>query len=114
MERKKAGDFDPQLINLLDDYVHGLITRREFLQGASKFAVAGQTAIALWEMLRPNYPLAQQVPKDDGRIRAGYVMYPSPNGNSSNGMMRGLLARPASGDKFPVVVVIHENRGLNP
>jgi carboxymethylenebutenolidase len=72
------------------------------------------TATALWEMLRPNYALAQQVAKDDKRIRAEYTMYPSPNGNSSNGSMRGLMARPASGDKFPVVVVIHENRGLNP
>jgi carboxymethylenebutenolidase len=65
-------------------------------------------------MLRPNYALAQQVAKDDKRIRADYTMYPSPKGNSSNGTMRGLLARPATGDKFPVVVVIHENRGLNP
>lgn len=65
-------------------------------------------------MLRPNYALAQQVAKDDKRIRAEYTMYPSQKGNSSNGTMRGLLARPATGDKFPVVVVVHENRGLNP
>jgi carboxymethylenebutenolidase len=65
-------------------------------------------------MLRPNYALAQQVAKDDTRIKAEYTMYPSAKGNSSDGTMRGLLARPASGDKFPVVVVIHENRGLNP
>jgi carboxymethylenebutenolidase len=68
----------------------------------------------LWDMLRPNYALAQQVAKDDKRISAEYTIYPSPKGNSSNGTMRGLLARPATGDKFPVVVVIHENRGLNP
>jgi carboxymethylenebutenolidase len=114
MERKKASDFDPQLLGLLDKYVHGGINRRQFLDGAAKFAVGGLTATALWEMLRPNYALAQQVAKDDKRIRAEYAMYPSPNGNSSNGTMRGLLARPATGDKFPVVVVVHENRGLNP
>ena len=114
MERKKASDFDPQLLSLFHKYVHGGINRREFLDGAAKFAVGGMTATGLWEMLRPNYALAQQVPKDDKRIKADYTMYPSPKGNSSNGQMRGLLARPASGDKFPVVVVVHENRGLNP
>jgi carboxymethylenebutenolidase len=114
MERKKASDFDPELLNLLDRYVHGGISRREFLDGAAKFAIGGLTVTALWDMLRPNYALAQQVAKDDKRIRAEYAMYPSPKGNSSNGTMRGLLARPATGDKFPVVVVIHENRGLNP
>jgi carboxymethylenebutenolidase len=114
MERKRATDFDPQLLTLFDKYVHGHISRREFMDGASRFAVGGLTATALWEMLRPNYALAQQVAKDDKRIKAEYVMYPSPQGNSSNGMMRGLLARPATGDKFPAVVVVHENRGLNP
>ena len=114
MERKKASDFDPQLLGLFHRYVHGGINRREFLDGAAKFAIGGLTATALWDMLRPNYALAQQVAKDDKRIIADYTMYPSPKGNSSNGTMRGLLARPATGDKFPVVVVIHENRGLNP
>jgi carboxymethylenebutenolidase len=114
MERKKASDFDPQLLNLFHRYVHGGINRREFLDGAAKFAIGGLTVAALWDMLKPNYALAQQVAKDDNRIRAEYTMYPSPKGNSSNGMMRGLLARPASGDKFAVVVVVHENRGLNP
>ncbi len=114
MERKTADDFDPQLLSLFQRYIHGGISRREFLDGAAKFAVGGLTATALWDMLRPNYALAQQVAKDDKRIRAEYTTYPSPNGNSSSGTMRGLLARPASGDKFPVVVVIHENRGLNP
>jgi dienelactone hydrolase len=65
-------------------------------------------------MLRPNYALAQQVPKDDKRIKAEHTMYPSPQGNSSDGTMRGLLARPATAGKFPVVLVVHENRGLNP
>ena len=114
MERKKASDFDPQLLGLFHRYVHGSINRREFLDGAAKFAIGGLTATALWDMLRPNYALAQQVAKDDKRITAHYTMYPSLKGNSSNGTMRGLLARPATGDKFPVVVVIHENRGLNP
>jgi carboxymethylenebutenolidase len=94
--------------------VHGAISRREFLDGAAKFAIGGLTATALWDMLRPNYALAQQVAKDDQRIKAEYTMYPSPKGNASDGRMRGLLARPASGEKFPAVLVIHENRGLNP
>ncbi len=114
MERKRVTDFDPQLLALFDQYVHGHISRRAFLDGASKFAVGGLTATALWEMLRPNYALAQQVAKNDSRIKAEYALYPSPRGNSPNGTMRGLLARPASGDKFPAVVVVHENRGLNP
>lgn len=114
MERKKASDFDPQLLSLFHRYVHGGINRREFLDGAAKFAIGGLTVTALWDMLKPNYALAQQVAKDDKRIRAEYTMYPSPKGNSANGTMRGLFARPATGDKFPVVVVIHENRGLNP
>jgi carboxymethylenebutenolidase len=114
MERKKASDFDPELLGLFHRYVHGGVSRREFLDGAAKFAVGGLTVAALWDMLKPNYALAQQVAKDDKRIRAEYTMYPSPKGNSSDGKMRGLLARPASGDKFPVVVVVHENRGLNP
>ena len=114
MERKKASDFDPQLLNLFNKYVHGAINRREFLDGAAKFAVGGLTAMGLWEMLRPNYAWAQQVAKDDKRIKAEYAFYSSPKGNAADGKMRGYLARPASGDKFPVVVVYHENRGLNP
>src|ERR687895_879131 len=114
MERKTADDFDPQLLSLFHRYIHGGLSRREFLDGAAKFAVGGLTATALWDMLWPNYALAQQVPKDDKRIKAEYTMYPSAKGNSSDGTMRGLLARPASGDKFPAVLVIHENRGLNP
>ena len=85
MERKKASDFDPELLSLFHRYVHGGISRREFLDGAAKFAVGGLTATALWDMLRPNYALAQQVAKDDKRIKADYTMYPSPKGNSSNG-----------------------------
>jgi carboxymethylenebutenolidase len=114
MERKTASDFDPQLLSLFHKYIHGAISRRDFLDGAAKFAVGGLTATALWEMLRPNYALAQQVARDDKRIIADYTTYPSPRGSASTGTMRGLLAHPASGDKFPVVLVIHENRGLNP
>lgn len=114
MERKSASDFDPQLLSLFHKYIHGAINRREFLDASAKFAVGGLTATALWDMLRPNYAWSQQVPKDDKRIKAEYTMYPSPKGNATDGKMRGLLARPASGDKFPAVVVVHENRGLNP
>ncbi|HEX9453953.1 MAG TPA: dienelactone hydrolase family protein [Candidatus Binatia bacterium] len=114
MERKTASDFDPQLLSLFHKYIHGAINRREFLDAAAKFAVGGLTAMALWDMLRPNYAWSQQVPKDDKRIKAEYTMYPSAKGNATDGKIRGLLARPASGDKFPAVVVIHENRGLNP
>ena len=114
MERKQASEFDPELLGLFHKYIHGGINRREFLDGAGKFAVGGLTATALWDMLRPNYAWSQQVPKDDKRIKAEYAMYPSAKGNASDGQMRGLLARPASGSKFPAVLVIHENRGLNP
>lgn len=89
MERKKASDFDPELLGLFHRYVHGGLSRREFLDGAAKFAVGGLTVAALWDMLKPNYALAQQVPKEDSRIKAEYTMYPSPKGNSSNGTMRG-------------------------
>ena len=84
MERKQASDFDPQLLSLFHKYIHGGINRREFLDGAAKFAVGGMTAMGLWEALRPNYALAQQVPKDDKRVKAEYTMYSSPTGNSSN------------------------------
>jgi carboxymethylenebutenolidase len=114
MERKKASDFSPELWQLFDLYVHGDIQRREFIDRASKFAVAGVTGTMLWEMMRPHYAWAQQVPKTDSRIKAEYTMYPSANGNSTNGQMRGLLASPATGTRFPAIIVVHENRGLNP
>jgi carboxymethylenebutenolidase len=114
MERKQASDFDPELLGLFHKYVHGAISRRDFLDGAAKFAVGGLTAMGLWEMLRPNYARGQQIAKDDKRIKAEYAFYSSPKGNAADGKMRGYLARPASGDKFPVVAVIHENRGLTP
>jgi len=111
MERKKATDFPQELLNLFDKYVHGDIGRRDFLDGAQKFAVGGLTAMGIWESLRPNYAWAQQVPKDDRRIKAEYATVPSPEGNGS---IRGYLVRPAGGGKLPGVLVVHENRGLNP
>jgi carboxymethylenebutenolidase len=112
MERKKASDFPQELLDLLDQYVHGGISRRQFIDGAQKFAVGGVTATALFEMLRPNYAWAIQVPKDDSRIKAETATVPSPQGNGS---IKGYLVRPANATgKLPVVLVVHENRGLNP
>ncbi len=112
MERKKATDFPQELLNLFDRYVHGDIDRRDFLEGAKKYAVGGLTATAIWESLRPNYAWAQQVAKDDKRIKTEYATVPSSQGNGS---IRGYLARPANaGGKLPGVLVVHENRGLNP
>ena len=112
MERKKASDFPPEVLRLFDGYVHGAIGRREFLDRAAKFAVGGLTAAGMLESLLPNYALAQQVAKDDSRIKTEYLSYASLQGS---GTMRGYLASPAkTGGKSPGVVVIHENRGLNP
>ena len=112
MERKKASDFPPEVLKLFDGYVHGMMNRREFIDRAGKFAVGGFTAAAMLESLRPNFAWAQQVAKDDARIKAEYVTYPSPQGSST---MRGYLVKPANASgKLPGVVVIHENRGLNP
>jgi carboxymethylenebutenolidase len=112
MERKKASDFPQELLNLFDRYVHGGINRREFLDGAQKFAVGGMTATALFEMLKPNYAWAIQVPKDDNRIKAESATVPSPQGNGS---IKGYLVRPANATgKSAAVLVVHENRGLNP
>ena len=112
MERKKASEFPQELLNLFDRYVHGEIDRRAFMDGAKKFATAGVTAAAIFESLRPNYAWAVQVPKDDSRIKTGYETVPSPQGN---GTIRGYLVRPAhAAGKVPGVLVVHENRGLNP
>jgi len=109
---KKASDFSPEVLELFDKYVHGGINRRQFLDGASKYAVGGMTAAALLHDLEPAYAEAQKVAPDDPRLRTEYVEYPSPQGA---GTIRGLLARPADGDgPWPGVVVVHENRGLNP
>jgi carboxymethylenebutenolidase len=111
MERKKASDFPQELLNLLDGYVHGTLSRRAFLDRAQKFAVGGVTAAALFQMLKPNFAWAIQVPVDDKRLRTERATVPSPQGNGS---IKGYLVRPATEAKLPVVLVIHENRGLNP
>ena len=112
MERKQASDFPQDVLKLFDGYVHGNLSRREFLDRAARFAIGGFTAAAMLESLRPNYAFAQQVAKDDTRIKTEYATYPSPQGS---GTMRGYFARPANASgKLPGVLVIHENRGLNP
>jgi len=111
MERKKASDYPQELLDLFHEYQHGDITRRTFLDRAAKFAVGGLTVAAIFESLRPNYAWAQQVKPDDKRIKVGYEVVQSPEGNGS---IKGYLAQPAKGKKLPVVLVIHENRGLNP
>jgi carboxymethylenebutenolidase len=112
MQRKKASDFPTEVLKLFDGYVHGTMSRREFLDRAARYAIGGFTAAAMLESLQPNFAWAQQVPKDDARIRAEYVEYSSPQGS---GTMRGYFARPAKASgKLPGVLVIHENRGLNP
>jgi len=111
MERRKATDYPQEVLNLFDGYVHGRLSRRDFLDSAAKYAVGGFTALAMLESLRPNFAWAQQVAKDDKRIQTQSVDYDSPQGS---GKMRGYLAKPAKGGKLPGVLVIHENRGLNP
>ncbi|MBV8814006.1 MAG: dienelactone hydrolase family protein [Verrucomicrobia bacterium] len=112
MERKKATDFPQELLNIFDRYVHGEISRRAFLDAAKKYAVGSLTAMAIWESLRPNYALAEQVAKDDKRLQSSYETVPSPEGN---GRIRGYFVRPVNpSQKLPGVLVIHENRGLNP
>jgi len=112
MERKKATDFPQELLRVFDRYVHGEISRREFLDSAKKYAIGGLTAMAIWESLRPNYALAEEVAKDDARVFTEYVTVSSPQGNGS---IRGYFVRPAKAEeKVPGILVIHENRGLNP
>src|SRR5215211_5925200 len=111
MERKVASDYPQELLDLFHEYQHGDIDRRTFLDGLGKFAVGGLTVAALFESLTPNYAWAQQVPADDKRIKVGYEVVQSPAGNGS---IKGYLARPAKNGKRPTVLVIHENRGLNP
>jgi carboxymethylenebutenolidase len=112
MERKKASDFPQDVLKLFDGYVHGTLSRRDFLDRAAKYSVGGFTAAAMLESLKPNYALAQQVAKNDARIKTEYLTYASPQGS---GTMRGYFARPANASgKLPGVLVIHENRGLNP
>jgi carboxymethylenebutenolidase len=112
MERKKASDYPQELLDLFHEYQHGDISRRTFLDRAKKFAVGGLTAAAILETMKPNYAWAQQVPKDDARVKTEYDTVQSPQGNGS---IKGYFARPANASgKLPGVLVIHENRGLNP
>src|SRR5262245_36035813 len=112
MERKTVADFDPEVLILFDAYVHGAIDRRGFLDKAGKYAVGGVTAAMILDALNPKFAEAQQVPTDDKRIRTESVEYGSPQGY---GKMRGYLVKPASATgKLPAILVVHENRGLNP
>ncbi|MCL7422907.1 MAG: dienelactone hydrolase family protein [Methylobacter sp.] len=112
MTRKTANDFNPEVLQLFDKYVHGHLSRRGFLASAAKYTVLGLTAEGLLEALNPNFAEAQQVATDDARIKASYVEYPSPDGY---GTLHGYLVHPARFEgKLPTVLVVHENRGLNP
>jgi carboxymethylenebutenolidase len=112
MERMKASDFPKEVLNIFDLYIHGHIDRRGFLERAQKYAVGGLTAAVMLDALRPNWALGQQVPKDDPRLRITTVEIPSPQGN---GTIKAYVTRPAKATgKLPVVLVVHETRGLNP
>jgi carboxymethylenebutenolidase len=120
MPRLTANHFSPELLELYDFYAHGKISKREFLRRSAGYAVAGLTGLALLDAMRPNYALAQQIAFTDPDIVAEYITYPSPQGHDQ---VRGYLVRPAEsgaaggsggGAKAPAVVVVHENRGLNP
>jgi carboxymethylenebutenolidase len=111
MEMKKASDFDPEVLRLFDQYVHGVIDRRGFLDAAARFAVGGVTAAMLLDALNPRFAEAQQVPPEDKRLKASRIEIDSPQGS---GKVKAYLVRPAGKGKLPAVLVIHENRGLNP
>lgn len=112
MQRKRARDFDQRILELYDGYVHGALSRRQFIDRAGAMTAGTVAGAALLESLQPNYALAAQVAPDDPAVRTEMVEYPSPNGH---GTVRGLMARPAgAAGKLPAVLVVHENRGLNP
>src|SRR6202162_696791 len=107
-----------EAVELYNLFIHGVISRRAFMEGVQTFAVGGLAVTALIEALMPNYALGQQVSKTDDRIKASYETVPSPQGNGS---IKGYLVRPVSADtrsatvtKLPGILVVHENRGLNP
>ncbi|MBU0912238.1 MAG: dienelactone hydrolase family protein [Gammaproteobacteria bacterium] len=111
-DRKTAKDFHPEALRLFDRYVHGDISRRDFLTGAAKFAVAGMTAVTILQALTPNYAMGQHIQPDDPQLDAVYLTYPSPKGY---GDLKGYLVKPKTMTaKLPLVLVVHENRGLNP
>ena len=110
--RKKASEFDQRILEIFDGYVHGKITKRDFIRQAGKYAAAGVTGAMILEQLQPNYAWAQQVAPDDPAIETMVTEYESPEGH---GTIRGLMAKPAGATgKLPAVLVVHENRGLNP
>lgn len=110
--RKSARDFDPRILEIFDGYVHGKMSKRDFIERAGKFAAAGVTGAAILAQLQPNYALAQQVAPDDPAIETMIAEYDSPEGN---GRIKGLMAKPAgAAGKLAAVLVVHENRGLNP
>lgn len=111
MERKKASDYPQELLDLFHEYQHGEMDRRTFVDHLGRFATGGLTAAAILESLTPNYAWAQQIQPDDKRIKVGYETVQSPTGNGS---IKGYFARPAKSGKYPAVLVVHENRGLNP
>ncbi|WP_435928112.1 YghX family hydrolase [Dryocola sp. BD613] len=112
MTRMTAKDFPPELLEYFDFYVHGKISKREFLDLASRFVVGGLSAVALGTLLTPDYAFAQQVEFTDPDILPEYIHYPSPQGHGS---VKGYFVKPAKAKgKVPAVVVVHENRGLNP
>jgi carboxymethylenebutenolidase len=112
MDRKTAADFDPNVLILFDAYVHGAIDRRGFLDKASRYAVGGVTAAMMLDALNPKFAEAQQVAKDDKRLKTEFLSYPSPQGNNST---KGYLVQPVNAKgKLPGILVVHENRGLNP
>ena len=110
--RKKASDFDPRILEIFDGYVHGKISKRQFVHQAGQYAAAGVTGLMILDQLQPNYAYAQQVRPDDPDIETMVVEYESPDGH---GTIKGLMAKPAAAaDPLPAVLVVHENRGLNP
>jgi len=113
MNRLTASDFDQELLDLYDFYAHGKITRREFLERSSEWTIGGIGGLALLDLMSPDYALAEQVSFNDPDITPAYTTYPSPNGH---GEVRGYLVRPAAAadTALPAVLVVHENRGLNP
>src|SRR3989442_15859839 len=112
MQRMKASDFPQEVLNLFDRYVHGGIDPRQFIDKASKYAVGGMTATAMFEALKPNFALGEQISATDSRIKGQELSYPSPQGNSKTS---GYFLRPANAPgKLPTILVVHENRGLNP
>ena len=111
MKRKTAADFDPRILALFDGYVHGAITKRDFIERAAKFSIGAAGALAAFNALKPNYALARQVAEDDPAIEVSWTEYSSHEGHGS---VKGLMAKPVGEGPFGAVLVVHENRGLNP